>query len=131
MVYYNSIPANICSSWRHAEDVYKTYLEDVFNTPSAKQFLVFQGALRRLPKTFWTRFKRIFGDVLKTSWKTKDFYAEDVLKTSSKHVLKAFWRHTLKTSWRPTKYLLGISISNKCKSVSHKSISFQICIWRI
>ena len=70
-------------------------LEDVFNTSSAQQFYVFQ-------------------DVLKTAWKTKNCYAEDVLKTCLEDVLKALWRQA--------KYLLGISVFNKSKCVSNKSI---------
>ena len=101
--------------------------------------------------------------VLKTSWKTKHCYAEDVLKTSWRHVLNTSWRHVLKMSWRlvlktcledvlktcledvletcledvlktcvddvlkmswrQTKCLLGISLSDKSKSVSDKSTS--------
>ena len=34
------------------------------------------------------------------SWKTKNWYAEDVLKTCLEDVLKMSWRHALKTSWR-------------------------------
>ena len=33
-----------------------------------------------------------FEFVLKTSWKMKNCYAEDVLKASSRHVLKTSWR---------------------------------------
>ena len=43
-------------------------------------------------KTYWRRLEDILQDVLKTSCKTKNCYAEDVLKTP--------WRHGLKTSWR-------------------------------
>ena len=39
-------------------------------------------------------------DVFKTSWKTKNCYAEDVLKTSSRHVFKTSSRHVFKTSSR-------------------------------
>ena len=39
---------------------------------------------RRLRK----KSSRRLQDVLKTSWKTKNCYAEDVLKTSSRHVFK-------------------------------------------
>ena len=35
---------------------------------------------------------RRFQDVFKTSWKTKNCYAEDVLKTSTRHVLKTSGR---------------------------------------
>ena len=38
--------------------------------------------------------------VLKTSWKTKNCYAEDVLKTSWRHVLKTSWRRLEEMSWR-------------------------------
>ena len=94
-------PANICWSWRRLHHVFSVrHLEDILQ------------------------------DVLKTSWKTKNCYAEDVLKTSWRHVLKTSWRHVLKTSWRhvlktlwrKAKYLLGISVSNKSKCVSNKSI---------
>ena len=34
------------------------------------------------------------------NWKAKNCYAEDVFKTSWRHILKTSWRHVLKTSWR-------------------------------
>ena len=34
-------------------------------------------------------FKTYLQDVFKATWKSKNCYAEDVLKTSSRHVLKA------------------------------------------
>ena len=65
-------------------------------------------------------------DVLKTSWKTKNCYAEDVLKTCLEDVLKTCLEDVLKTGlevvlktgledllkilWRQTKNLLGISV---------------------
>ena len=85
-------------------------------------------------------------DVFKTSWKTKNCYAEDVLKTCLEDVLKTCLEDVLKTYledvlktcledvlktcledvlktlWRQAKYLLGISVSNKSKCVSNKSI---------
>ena len=67
-------PANICWSSRH-----------VLKTSSTR--------LQR--NNFWS-----CKDVLKMSWKTENCYAEDVFKTSWKHVLKTSWRHFLKTSWR-------------------------------
>ena len=45
---------------------------------------------------------------------SKHCYAEDILKTCLEDVLK--------TLWRQAKYLLGISVSNKSKCVSSKSI---------
>ena len=70
----------------------------------------------------WRRLEDILQDVLKTSWKTKNCYAEDVLKTCLEDVLKTCLEDVLKTLWRQTKYLLGISVSNKSKCVSSKSI---------
>ena len=75
-------------------------------------FLLSKTSSRRLANRSWRRLEDILQDVLKTSWKTKNCYAEDVLKKSSRHVLKVPWRHVLKTSWRQTECLLGISVSN-------------------
>ena len=47
-----------------------------------------------------TRLQRNNFTSSKTSWRTKNCYAEDVLKTSWRHVLKMSWRHVLKTSRR-------------------------------
>ena len=50
-----------------------------------------------MEKKLWThpskRLLVILQDFFKTSWKTKHCYAEDVLKTSWRHVLKTSWRH--------------------------------------
>ena len=98
--------------------------KNIFAFFSSKHILVFKTSSKRLQrnnflssKTSWRRpantsWRRL-EDVLKTSWKTKNCYAEAVLKMS--------WRHVLKTSWRKAKYLLGISVSNKSKCVSNKS----------
>ena len=111
------------------EDVFKTCLEDVFNASSAWQLYVFQVVLKTSRK-----------EVLKTSWKTKNYYAEDVWKTCLEDVLKTCLEDALKTCledllkilWRQPKYLLEISVylswDNKSKCVSakpafHKSIS--------
>ena len=53
---------------------------------------VFGVTILRLPR-------RLEG-VFKTSWKTKNCYAEDVLKMSWRHVLKTPWGYILKTSSR-------------------------------
>ena len=63
----------------------KTSQKHVFKTSS--------GCLQR--NNF--SFPRRFHDVFKTSWKMKNCYAEEVLKTSSRQVLKKTWR-LLKTS---------------------------------
>ena len=84
------------------------------NHPS-KRLLVLKTSSTRLQDMSWRRLQHVFSvtvlrlprrleDVLKksckTSWKTKNCYAEDVLKTSWRHDLKTSWRHILKTSWR-------------------------------
>ena len=55
---------------------------------------------RRLEDVLQRCFKDLLQDISKTSWKTKNCYAEDFLKTSWRHVLKKSWRHVLKMSWR-------------------------------
>ena len=92
---------------------WKTFSRNTF-LPS-KHLLVFSVTIFRLLRRLEDVLQIRLEDLLKTSWKTKNCYAEHVLKTS--------WRHVLKKSWRQTKCLLGISLSNKFKSVSDKSIS--------
>ena len=58
-----------------------------------------RNVLRDVLKTSSRRLQ----DVFKTSWKTKNCYAEDLLKTS--------WRHVLKTSWTRFEDVLQ---TNKC-----------------
>ena len=77
---------------------------------SSKHSLVLKTSWRRQDMS-WIRLQNVFSvtifglprrleDVLKTSWKTKNCYAEDVLKTSSRHVFKTSSRHVFKTSWK-------------------------------
>ena len=97
------VPSKHFLIWRSLQDVFKTCLEDVFNTSSVKQFSVFQDVLKTSSRLFvkmsWRCLEEILEDVLKTPWKKKDFLAEDVFKTSWRHVLKKSWRHVLKMSW--------------------------------
>ena len=53
------------TSWRRLEDIFKTCLQDFFQ--------------RRVQDLFKTSSNTPFNYVLKTSWKTKKCYAEDVL----------------------------------------------------
>ena len=60
-------------------------------------------------------------EVFKTSWKTKNQYAEDVLKTSSRHVLK--------TSCRPLEdqpIFAGLQVFVENGNLSFKTISGKI-----
>ena len=95
--------ANICSSSRRPQDVFKTCLEDIFDTSSAWQFFVFQGV-----------FKRSWRHVLKTSWR-------HILKTSWRPLANMSWRH-LQDVLETNKMVTGISLSNKSKSLIYKSI---------
>ena len=65
----DSFPVNIFWSARRLEDGLKTCLEDFLSTTRAG-----------LPGN------------LEDVWKTKNCYAEDIFKTSSRHVLKTSWR---------------------------------------
>ena len=87
------------SSWsRHLEDVLKTSFVFVFRRRLED---VFRRRLQDVFKTFWLRpiysswpyafkdvFKTFWRRICKTSWKTKNCDAEDLLKTSPRHVLK-------------------------------------------
>ena len=68
--------------------VFKISSRHVLKTSSRhlqrNNFLSFKTSSIRLQDVFARRLQ----DVFKTSWKTKNCYAEDVLKTSSRHVLK-------------------------------------------
>ena len=65
----DSFPVNIFWSARRLEDGLKTCLEDFLST-----------TISCLPGN------------LEDVWKTKNCYAEDIFKTSSRHVLKTSWR---------------------------------------
>ena len=85
------------TSSRH---VFKLSSRQVFRTPSRHVFKtssrhVFKTSSRRHQRNNFSSFNTssirlqdVLRDVFKTSWKTKNCYAEDVLKTSSRHVLK-------------------------------------------
>ena len=66
-------PANICWSWKRLQHVFKTSLRRLQH--------VFSVTILRLPKRLEDVSQIRLEDVLKTSWKTKNCYAEDVLKT--------------------------------------------------
>ena len=72
------IPANICWSWRRLQDMSSRRLQHFFSVTVLR-------LPRRLEDVLQKRLEDILQDVLKTSWKTKNCYAEDVLKTSWRH----------------------------------------------
>ena len=63
-------------------------LEDVFSVTIFPLPRSLEEVLREALKTSSRCFKASSKDVFKKSWKTKNCCAEDVLKTSSRHVLK-------------------------------------------
>ena len=63
------------TSWRRLQDMSSRRLEDVFSV-----------TIFRLPRRLQDVFKTYLQDVFKTSWKTKNCYAEDMLKTSSRRL---------------------------------------------
>ena len=62
------------------------------------------AALQDVLKTFSRHLLKTSSTCLQhnnfTSCKTKNYYVDDVFKTSSRHVLNTSWRHILKTSSR-------------------------------
>ena len=64
---------------RHLQDMSSRRLQDM---PSRRLQYVFSVTIFRLPIRRQDVFKTFLQDVCKTSWKMKNCYAEDVLKTS-------------------------------------------------
>ena len=102
--------------------VLKTSRRHVLKTPSTRlqrnNFTSSRPLARRLQDVLedeiLLRYRRL-QDVFKTC-------LEDVLKTCLEGVLGTYLEDVFKTSWRQTKCLLVISVSNKSKCVSNKSM---------
>ena len=107
------------TSWRSLQDMSWRRLQHVFNVTTL-----------RLPRRLEDALNPPCQDVLKTSWRRFQDLSQDVFKTSWRHVLKTSWRHILicvfKTSRRQAKFLLVISVSNKSKCVSNKSLFHKL-----
>ena len=143
-IYKSKSPVNISWSWRRLQDVFKTCLEDEFNTSSILRLPSrLDDVLEDVKLLRWRRLedvlKTYIQDVLKTCIEDvlRTYIAdvlktciEDVLKTCLEDVLKTCLEDVLKTLWRKTKYLLGIYVSSKSKCVSNKSIFHKIYIWQ-
>ena len=123
----------LCQIWLK---FYRIFLNSLYDSSLNKISSIFG------PREHFLVLKTSCKYVLKTSWKTKNCYAEDVLKTSWRRledvlktclgdvletcledVLNTCVEDVLKMSWRQTKCLLGISLSDKSKSVSDESTS--------
>ena len=77
---------------------------------------------RRLAKTSWRRLEDVFKTSRKTSSRRLGRRKIVTLKVCWRHILKTYLEDVFKTSWRQTKCLLVISVSNKSKCVSNKSM---------
>ena len=108
-----AFPANISWSWTRLEDACKTCLDHVF---------MFWTRLQRNNFTSSKRSWRHLEDVLEDEKVLRWRRLEDVLKACLEDVLKTCLEDVLKTLWRQTKYLPVISVSNKSKYGSNKSI---------
>ena len=93
---YKGIPSKHFVCLQDVLKMYWRYWRYVFKTSSRH---VLEMSRRRLQHNNFSSYKTssrslvrclqdVLRDVLKTSWKTKNCYAEEVLKTSSRHVLK-------------------------------------------
>ena len=128
-------PANICWSWRRLQRNNFTSSKTFGRHLGRRKIVTLKTSWRRLEGMSWRRLEDM-------SWRClEDMSWRHVLKTSWRHVLKTSWRHVLKTCledvlktcledvlktlWRKAKYLLGISVSNKSKCVSNKSIFYK------
>ena len=116
----------------------------VFKTQPSKHLLVFKTSWRCLQDMSWRSLQQIFSITVlrlvrrlqevfktshKTSWRRKIFWTEflktgleDVLKTCLVVALKIYLKDVSKTSQRKTNCLLVISVPNKSKRVSNKSM---------
>ena len=114
-------------SSRHLQDMSSRCLQDmssrhVFKTSSRHVFktssrLVFKMSSRRLQRNNFLSSETSSRRVCKTSWKTKNCYAEDVLKRSSRHVLK--------TSARPANVCWVVSYLRTCSELSVQKIFYH------
>ena len=129
------------------ENLPSKHLVAVKTSSRRLQGMFFSATSFRLRKRYEDVLKTSRKDILKLSWKSLERRKTVMLKTSSrrfeimawrclgdilktclKDVLKICFGDVFKTLWRQTKCFLGISVSNKSKSVFnkpllHKSIS--------
>ena len=104
-------------------------LEDVLKTCSRRVLKTSSTSLQRnnftSSKTSWRRLEDILQLVVENEKLLRWRRLEDVLKTCLIDVLKTYLEDVLKTLWTQTKCLLRISVSNKSKCVSNKSIFYK------
>ena len=101
-------------SWRHLQHIFSV---TILRLPRRLED-VLKLSWRRLAKTIWRHLGRRKIITWRTSWR----HLEDMSWRRLENVLKTYLEDVLRTLWRQTKYLLGISVSNKSKCASNKSI---------
>ena len=113
-----SNPANICWSWRRLQHVFSV---TILRVPRRLED-VLQRRFEDVLKTSWRGLEDLLQDVLEDQKLLRWRRLQDVLKTSLEDVLKTYLEDFFKTSRRQTKFLLVMSVSNKSKCVSSKSM---------
>ena len=99
----------------------------------SKHLLVFKTSWKRFQKMHWRCLQHVFSvtifrlprrlqDVLEDEKLLRWRRLQKVLKTCLEDVLKTCLEEVFRTSWRQAECLLGISVSNKSKFESNKSI---------
>ena len=117
------LPFSVPEEWdKSLESTY--YQQSHINT--TRRLSVSRGIIPANICWSWRRLEDVLEQEKLLRWR----HLEDVLKTCLQDVLKTYLEDVLKTLWRETKFLLGISVSNKSKCVSNKSIISQIYIWQ-
>ena len=121
-------------SWRRLEDMFWRRLQDVFSVTIFCLLRRFQDVFKTSSKTCSRRIcktssRRLQG-VFRTSWKTKNCHAEDVLKTSSRLVLKTSSRR-LQDVFKTNKCLLGTLFVSKSAFPSRKVETLQHFLWQL
>ena len=136
---------NICVEFQVRGSTHVHSFLWVVNTPPSKHLLVLKTSSRHVLKTTSTRLQCNNFTSSKTSWRRLEDVLEDekllrwrrlqdvlktcledVLKTCLEDVLKTYLEDVFKTSRRQTKFLLVISVSNKSKCVSNKSLFHKL-----
>ena len=114
------------TSWRRLQHVFSVTilclprrLGDVLKTFSRPLARSLQDVLEDEKLFCWRSLHDVLKTCLEDMLKT---CLEDVLKTCREDVLKTYLEDVFKTSRRQTKFLLVISVSNKSKCVSNKSM---------
>ena len=109
-------------------DLLDTYLDLLDADNPSKNFVCLQYVLKTSSRHVIMSWRRLQRKNF-SSFKTSSRRLQDVLENKKllrwrrlQDVLKAYPEDVFKTSWRQTKCLLVISVSNKSKCVSNKSM---------